>query len=306
MKEIISGLKEKLAGSVERNNASCMLFSGGLDTSILSCLNRSSLAINVSLESFGEDYKYAKFMEEHLGLELINIKVAVDEAVESIPHVIKILKSFDPAIPNDLVVYFGLKAVKDKGFKKVMTGDGADELFGGYSYMQGMKDLEGYIRRLSENMYYNSNRLGKDFNIRIRQPFIDKEVKDFSFLIPVDFKIRKDKGETWGKWALRKAFENDLPEKVIWQSKRPLEYGSGMTELREIISSKVSDEEFKEAEKSSGIKFLSKEHYYYYNIYRKEVGEIPEPESTEKDCPGCGAGMNKVMHHCRICGYVGT
>ena len=52
------------------------------------------------------------------------------------------------------------------------------------------------------------------------------------------------------------------------------------------------------------INFLNKEHLYYYEIYRKEIGEIPKPKGTQKECPGCGAGMERTGFHCKICGYV--
>ncbi len=308
MKEIIiSMLKEKLQGAVERNKAPCLLFSGGLDTAILSYLNPGSLAVNVSLESFGEDLHYSEILSGYLNLKLCRREVKVEEALEAIPEVIRILKTFDPAIPNDLTVYFGLKTAKQKGFNEVMTGDGADELFAGYSYMQDMEDLEDYINKVSKKMIFNSNRLGEFFDIKIRQPYLDKELVDFSSDVPVDLKIRKEGEAVWGKWILRKAFEGELPSESIWQSKRPLEYGSGMTELKRYISAMVSDEEFREAQKNGdGIVpiLLSKEHLYYYKIYRDVVGEIPCPENGEEKCPNCGAVIKKEGNHCRICGWV--
>jgi len=89
-----------------------------------------------------------------------------------------------------------------------------------------------------------------------------------------------------------------------WQSKRPLEYGSGMTFLRQIISSKISDQEFEEKKRFYPIRFMNKEHLYYYEIYKKQVGEIPKVEKNQKICPGCGTGLHQKAFHCRICGYV--
>lgn len=302
MDEIISGLREKLQGAVQRNKIPCLLFSGGLDTAILSYLSPGSFAVNVSLESFGEDIHYAETLSGYLNLKLYHREVKVEEALEAIPEVIKILGSFDPAIPNDLTVYFGLKTAKEKGFKEVMTGDGADELFAGYSYMQDMEDLEDYINKVSKKMMFNSNRLGEFFDIKIKQPYLDKELVDFSSDVPVYLKIRKEGDAVWGKWILRKAFEGELPSESIWQSKRPLEYGSGMTELKRYISAMVSDEEFREAQKEAIL--LNKEHLYYYKIYKDVVGEIPCPENGEEKCPNCGAGIKREGNHCRICGWV--
>ena len=295
-------LRKMLEDSFKRNTASGLLFSGGLDSGVLAALRPDINAITVSLKTFGEDIHYSELIAKELKLKRIYRSVDIEEAIESIPEVIKILKSFDPALPNDLVVYFGLKLAKEKGINEVATGDGSDEIFAGYSFMQEMDDFAEYIKRISAQMTFSSNDLGEFFDIKIVQPFIEKDIIDFSLGLDADLKIRRETGNVWGKWILRKAFEDMLPGNLIWQSKRPLEFGSGMTELRRIISERISDEEFKE--NSSHVKFISKDHYYYYKIYKEVIGQIPESKEDEKECPGCGAGIKKDKFHCRICGHV--
>ena len=151
-------------------------------------------------------------------------------------------------------------------------------------------------------MRFSSNKIGEFFKIKIMQPFLDRKFIDFSLKIKPELKIKKQKGRLWGKWILRKSFEDILPEKIIWQSKRPLEYGSGMSRLRDIISSRITDAEFKENLYS--VKFMNKEHLYYYKIYIKEIGEVPKPKKGEKSCPGCGAGIAINAFHCKVCGNV--
>jgi len=302
--DVISILREKLEIAVERRTPSGVLFSGGLDSSILAHLNRNGVALTVTLESEGEDILYAHFLARELGLKHFYKVVDIDEALDSIPEVIKILKSFDPALPNDLVIYFSLKMAKEKGIVRVMTGDGADELFAGYDFMKDLKDPEGYIERIARSMTFSSNLIGDFLGIEISQPYLDKEFLEFSLTIPIDLKIRKEEERWWGKWILRRAFEDFLPSESIWQEKRPMEQGSGMARLREIISDLVSDKEFERGLRESQVKFMNKEHFYYYRIYQNVVGPIPEPQGNEKRCPGCGAGMKLKSYHCRVCGWV--
>ncbi|MBM4322396.1 MAG: asparagine synthase [Deltaproteobacteria bacterium] len=304
MEGLILRLREILTDIMKRDSTPFLLFSGGLDTSILAGLNPSAVAITVSLESSGEDILYAESMAKQFGLSHHHRIVTIEEALGSIPNLIKILESFDPAIPNDLVVYFGLSHAEEMGAKAMMTGDGADELFAGYDYMREIENLTSYLTRITASMSFNSNRLGDFFMMRISQPYLDKELIQFALNIPLEFKIREEEGKVLGKWILRKAFEANLPKEIIWQSKRPLEYGSGMSRIREIITQKMSDEEWLRKTRFYPVKFMNPEHLYYYEIYREVVGDIPKPKENEKECPYCGGGMGNSSFHCRICGGV--
>jgi len=300
---LIESLRENLKKAVEKNKVEGLLFSGGIDSSILAFLCPTAEAITVCLEHSGEDLNYAKRLASYLNIKHHCFLISVEEALNAIPRVIGILKTFDPAIPNDITVYFGLKFAKEKGMRSVMTGDGSDELFAGYSYMQSIRDLDGYIRKISSSLFFTSNVFSNFFKIDIIQPYLQREFVNFSLEIPVEFKIREDKGKLVGKWILRRAFENFLPEDIIWQNKRPLEQGSGTVKLRKIINSKISDDEFDKAKKDLPVRFINKEHFYYYKIYREKIGEIPSPLPDEDVCPGCGAGIKKGSFHCRVCGW---
>ncbi|MBW2648892.1 MAG: hypothetical protein JRC53_03605 [Deltaproteobacteria bacterium] len=304
IKDIIRDLRRRFAEAVSRNRGEGILFSGGLDSALVAAYSGKSKAISVGLESYGEDQYYAGEVARSINLEHYHKTVKIEEAIAVIPEVIKILESFDPSIPNDVTAYLGLKCAKDIGIGSMMTGDGSDEIFAGYDFMLKIKDLEEYLALMYSAMRFSSNKIGETLGVDIKQPFLDKEFMDFSRGIDLALKIREENGKTWGKWILRKAFEGVLPQEILWQTKRPLEYGSGMTELRKVIESRVSDEEFEESKKKYPVAFWNKEHFYYYRIYREVVGEIPAPKKGQKICECCGAGMDRNAFHCRICGGV--
>jgi asparagine synthase (glutamine-hydrolysing) len=232
------------------------------------------------------------------------VRVEREEALATLRNVIRILKSFDPALPNDLAAYFGLKEARQQGLSTIMTGDGGDELFAGYSYMQDIKDLDNYIRGMSRSWGFSANTIGEHFGLVVKQPYLDNAFVDFALTVPSDLKIRRENGKAWGKWCLRKAFEPFLPHDFIWQEKRPLEVGSGMSALRTIIAEQISEQEFDEKQRRYPVKFLCKEHLYFYEIYREVVGEVPLAQQGEDQCPGCGAGIPNKKKHCRVCGWV--
>ena len=277
----LSDIRKKLQASILRNQAEAILLSGGIDSGILSYLSPTMKAFAVSLEDEGADLGYVSMLAKRLGLDLKVVKVRKQDALSALPDVVRILKSFDPALPNDLAVYFGMREAKRQGLRSIMTGDGGDELFGGYPYMQEIEDLEGYIKRISRSLSFSSNRIGEYFGMEVKQPLMDADFVDFALTVPGELKIRKDEGQVWGKWCLRKAFEPFLPPEFIWQSKRPLEVGSGMTLLRQIIAERITDKEFEEKQRQYGVQFLCKEHLYFYEIYRAEFGDVPPPEPDE-------------------------
>ncbi len=304
MKALTHEIRTRLKHAVDKAGADGLLLSGGLDSSILASLSSHVSTFTVTLEPHGEDEEYAKILTRTIHVEYHHRMIGIEEALDAIPSLIRILKSFDPAIPNDIATYFGLKLAKEEGARNVMTGDGSDELFAGYSFMFDLPDLEAYIQRLSGRMRFSSNTLGQKMGIEIKQPYLSGEMIELASKIPRNLKIRTEGKNKWGKWILRKAFEDFLPPSIIWQDKRPLECGSGTARLRRIISERVSDEEFEEKSRAYPVRFMSKEHLFYYQIYREVIGEIPAPKTSQAPCDGCGAGIEKEAKHCRTCGTV--
>lgn len=297
-------LRERLSETLQRLAPQALLLSGGIDSGLLACLGPELEGFAVSLEGGGGDGPYLEMLRRCLELKVHIVRVSVAEALEALPVVIRILRSFDPALPNDLAVYFGLKAAAERGYRRIATGDGGDELFGGYPYMVELKDLDGYIRQLIPHLQFSSSLLGEHLGVEVVQPYLEEPFLDFALGIPAELKVRQDKGRVWGKWILRKALETLLPAEFAWQQKRPLEVGSGMVALRELIAQEISDEEFQQRASSYGMRFLCKEHIYFYEVFRQVVGEVPPPGPEEERCPNCGGGLPRGRRYCRICGMV--
>jgi len=310
--DIYEQLRHRLKEAAERNEADGILLSGGLDTSILAFVARPRIAFTVALkDSQAADSDYSEKVSRLLGIELKTKEFTVEEAIKALPEVIRILKTFDLALPNDLSIYFALRLARENNVSSVITGDGSDELFAGYSYMASLSpgDLKRYIKRLSTNWHFSANDLGKALSIGVKQPFLDEDFVRFALAISPELKVKKGVG----KYILRKSFEGLIPSEIIWRKKEPIEYGSGSTKLHKVIHNMVSDEEFQSVKKKTGIKFMNKEHCFYYRIYKEVVGEIPQaspsapsPVNGEEwgeieSCPCCGASMGKW--HCRVCGF---
>jgi len=298
--DIYDRLKDELREAVERNKSDAMLLSGGLDTSILAVLVQPKIAFTVSLrDSLASDIIYAEKVAKLLGIEHKKMEFTVAEALETLPDVVRILKTFDLALPNDLSLYFALELARDNGVTSVMTGDGGDELFAGYSYMAklSLQDLGRYIRELSGKWHFSAGDLGRALGVEVKQPFLDKDFVRFAVDMNPELKVK----EGVGKYVLRRSFEGLLPAEIVWRKKEPIECGSGSTRLHKVIDEMISDEEFQSARKRTGVAFINKEHFFYYRIYSEVVGEIPQARDDEIRCPCCGAGMG--THHCQTCGF---
>lgn len=306
-------LIQALAEAVKRNLGDGLLLSGGLDTTILAYLASKWVkptAITVALRgSPAPDVPYARLVAKNLALKHYVYYFGARELDEGIGAVIRIRKSFDPMeIRNSLAIYIALRVSRDKGLRTIMTGDGGDELFAGYSYFFELKKdaLDTALKKLWAYMNFSSIYLARDLGLEVRLPYLDQKFRAFAMDLDVGLKVRREKDRIWGKWVLRKAFENIIPQELAWRVKAPIEVGSGTTVLPSLFDSRISDSEFGEKKlkyrEQDRVTIRSKEHLFYYEIYRSFFGAPRAPVDSLRSCPGCGAGVAESATFCRTCG----
>ena len=327
---------EKIAQSLEADYADSILFSGGIDSTALlvismKLLNKTPIPITVSLSNEGSDKEYAKEITDYFNIPWIHKEVSIEEAVEQgIPNIIEISKSFDLGlILNDISYYFGMKQLLKEGILETMTGDGADWLFGGYSFLWNKKDkYNEYVKEVLQHLDWSSNEIAKELLITVKQPYLNSYLVNYALQIPFHEKIQilnKEKygdvaveicksfeetngnGKIWGKVNLRNALISYLPEEIIWRQKTDIEFGSGMTNLKNNLEDKISNKELIEIQKRTGIKFWGgKAQIYFYKIFESIYGGIKSPKEDERECNSCGSGVEIQRRHCYTCGYFDT
>jgi asparagine synthase (glutamine-hydrolysing) len=314
LEQTSSRLKELLYSSVQDGNGDSILLSGGLDTSIITAiatsLDQEIHAFTVVLkDSPAPDLEFSKIIATKFGIQHDIIEVSFDEIESSFPKVIKTLKSFDPMeVRNSVVVFLGLERAESEGFRRVLTGDAADELFAGYSFVISLQkaDARASLKHLWEVMHFSSIPLAKSLGIEAVVPFLDERVRNFATEeIPFEYLVGKKEGQVHGKYLLRKAFESAVPAEIVWRKKTPIEYGSGTTILPQIYSNKIRDNEFRDKRlryyENDGVKLRDKEQLHYYEIYRITFGP-PAPDRSLRVCLACNSNVANLATFCATCG----
>ena len=312
MQEFVKEIKSLLSQVVQNSNYDCIALSGGLDSSILAtCMSDKKISAFalVTKDFESKDLMYAQLVAKQTGLNLKVISVNIEDLLSAAEETIKILKVFNPIeIRNNIVVYLTMKTAKESGCVSIMTGDGADELFAGYNFFKRLsgKELDQDLQRIWKIMHYPSRSISKSIGIELCTPFLDDKVSAFAKKIPSDLKVHKEKEVLYGKWILRKAFEDVLPESIIWREKTAMQDGSGTCGLTGLFETLISDSVYSEKSTkyllSDKVSLSSKESLYYYEIYRKYFDAPYVLSLSENTCPKCNYAVAPKSHFCRMCG----
>jgi asparagine synthase (glutamine-hydrolysing) len=294
----ISEIKTALEEAVHRQMMSDVpygvLLSGGLDSSVISAVAKKYSSRRVEsndetdawwpqLHSFSvgldgsPDLAAAQVVADHIGTVHHEIKFTIQEGLDAIKDVVYNLETYDiTTIRASTPMYLMARVIKSMGIKMVLSGEGADELFGGYLYFHKAPDAQEFheetVRKLNKLHMYDCLRANKSlaaWGIEGRVPFLDKEFMDVAMRInPQDKMIN---GERMEKWVVRKAFEDMLPESVAWRQKEQFSDGVGYSwidTLKEVVDAEVSDEQLANAHFRYPIQTpQNKEEFYYRSIF---------------------------------------
>lgn len=218
--------------------------SGGLDSSIIAAL--AARASDRRLQTFSvgvdgsPDLLAARRVAEHIGSKHHELTFSAADVARVLPHVIYHLESADVDLVRSAVPTHFATTLARRHVKAVLTGEGADELFAGYSYHRDYADapreLADELTRSLASMHninlQRVDRITMAQGLEARTPFLDRDLIDFAQSIPASLKLRADaqSGTTIEKWILRKACEDLLPGELVWRKKAQFDEGSGTVE----------------------------------------------------------------------------
>lgn len=294
----ISQLRNALEHAVERQLMSDVpygvLLSGGLDSSIIAAVAKKYASRRIETGSVSEawwpqlhsfavglkgspDLAAARKMADYLKTVHHEIHFTIQEGLDAIRDVVYHLETYDvTTIRASTPMYLMARVIKSMGIKMVLSGEGSDELFGGYLYFHKAPDAKSFheetVRKLGKLHLYDNLRANKSlaaWGVEGRVPFLDKEFMDVAMrLNPEDKRPGNGRIE---KWILRKAFEDILPPEICWRQKEQFSDGVGYSwidTLKEMTSKAVSDEELANAKFRFPVHPpMSKEEYFYRSIF---------------------------------------
>ena len=273
-----------------------VLLSGGLDSSVISAIAKKHAELRVETDNQSEawwpqlhsfavglkgspDLVKAREVAEHIGTVHHEIHYTIQEGLDAIRDVIYYVETYDvTTVRASTPMYLLARVIKSMGIKMVLSGEGADEVFGGYLYFHKAPNAEAFheetVRKLNKLYLYDCLRANKSLSawgVEGRVPFLDTEFLDVAMrLNPID---KMCPGTTIEKRIVREAFGELLPESVAWRQKEQFSDGVGYSwidTLKAITSKAVSDEQMAHASERFPINTpMNKEEYYYRTIFEE-------------------------------------
>lgn len=300
-------IRDSLCAAVKRQMMSDVpygvLLSGGLDSSVISAITESYAERRIETDSQSRawwprlhsfavglkgapDLAKARQVADYIGTVHHEINYTIQEGLDALRDVIYFIETYDiTTVRASVPMYLLARVIKSMGIKMVLSGEGADEIFGGYLYFHKAPSAEEFhketVRKLSKLHQYDCLRANKSLSawgVEGRVPFLDKEFLDVAMRTNPKAKMcsilpDSDPKASMEKRIVREAFEDMLPEEVAWRQKEQFSDGVGYSwidTLKKITSEAVTDEQMAHAAERFPINTpLSKEEYYYRSIFEE-------------------------------------
>ena len=312
--EAVKMVKEALMATVKRQLMSDVpygvLLSGGLDSSVVSAIAKLYAAKRIEtndehdawwprLHSFAvglkgaPDLAKAREVAEHIGTVHHEVNYTIQEGLDAIRDVIYYIETYDvTTVRASTPMYLLARVIRSMGIKMVLSGEGADEIFGGYLYFHKAPNAKAFheetVRKLKKLHFYDCLRANKSlmaWGIEGRVPLLDKEFLDVAMRI--DPALKMCPGKTIEKGVVREGFADMLPDSVAWRQKEQFSDGVGYSwidTLKDITSKLVSDEQMAHAAERFPINPpLNKEEYYYRSIFEEHFPSDSAARSVNQE-----------------------
>lgn len=293
-------IRDSLCAAVKRQMMSDVpygvLLSGGLDSSVISAITESYAERRIETDSQSRawwprlhsfavglkgapDMAKARQVADYIGTVHHEINYTIQEGLDALRDVIYFIETYDiTTVRASVPMYLLARVIKSMGIKMVLSGEGADEIFGGYLYFHKAPSAEEFhketVRKLSKLHQYDCLRANKSLSawgVEGRVPFLDKEFMDVAMRLNPEAKMCP--GQTIEKKILREAFADYLPESVAWRQKEQFSDGVGYSwidTLKAVTAAAVSDEQMAHAAERFPINPpMNKEEYYYRSIFEE-------------------------------------
>ena len=308
IEKVRNGLEAAVKAQLMSDVPYGVLLSGGLDSSIIAAITQKYSKKRVEsdskegawwpqLHSFAvglegsPDLIAAQKAADYIGTVHHEVHFTIQEALDALPDVIYHIETYDiTTVRASTPMYLLARVIKSMGIKMVLSGEGSDELFGGYLYFHKAPNAQEFheelVRKMSKLHLYDCLRANKSlmaWGVEGRVPFLDKDFIDIAMglnpgdkmCIPLSKQVRGDGApkQRMEKWILRKAFEDLLPQSICWRQKEQFSDGVGYSwidTLKKMTEEKVSDAEFARRENRFPVNPpKTKEEYYYREIYSR-------------------------------------
>ena len=309
--QIAEDLYQRIRDSVHQNPSDAVLFSGGIDSSIVLNhnfeVNPDILPVTVApKEGQADDERFSKIVSEKIGAQPPKIK-RIDEAdmERNLDKVISSLGTFSEEwVASGLTLYFGVKGAKQEGASTISSGEGSDDLFGSFpgflNWQNSQRELKELLERRIEDIDLMTRAASSNFDVEYLTPFHDDRVRDYALDIPMEYRTVERDGETISKFILRQAYKDELPDEAVNRPQNMAFNGPGTYDFVQSLADKISDRRVEELERQYDIEFSSDSEAFLFEKYDDLVGY---EEGEENYCTHCSEEMEKEDSvHCRACG----